>query len=119
MAPVCSTERPARPFLSSNEQFSGHTDRTCQDGADEDMDFPSIVLITSDVSTAPEGQQNSPFLLDQQHAATQTIYSGLWLLNQVLWITTEGRKQYGTSQGIHARVCKANVLASHIIKWEV
>jgi hypothetical protein len=92
VAPACSTERPARPFISSNEQFSRHTDRTCQDGADEDMDFPSIVLRTSDVSTAPEGQQNSLLLLDQHHAGIQTNSSGLWFLNQVLWITTEGRK---------------------------
>jgi len=56
------------------------------------MNFPSNVLITSDVSTAAEGQQNSPFLLDQQDAGMQTNYSGLWLLYQVLWITTEGQK---------------------------
>jgi hypothetical protein len=42
------------------------------------MNFPSIMLITSAVSTAAEGQQNSPFLFDQQDAGMQTNYSGLF-----------------------------------------
>jgi hypothetical protein len=77
VAAACSIEQSALPFVSSNEQFSTHTDRTCHDGADENMDFPSIVLKTSDVSAAPEGQQNSPMLLDQQHAGFQTTYNEL------------------------------------------
>jgi hypothetical protein len=102
VAPVCSTERPARsPF---HFKFSRHTDRTCQDGADEDMDFPSIVLITSDVSTAPEGQQITPLLLDQKHAGIQTNYSGLWLLNQVFWIKLKGESHMALLK-VHTRAC--------------
>jgi len=83
VAAVCSTERPAVPFIYNNEQFSTHTVRTCQNGADEDMAFLTIVLITFDVSTAP-GQQISPLLLDQQHAGivktTQLIRKKAYIL---------------------------------------
>jgi len=92
LAAACSTEQPALPFISSNEQFSTHTDQTCQNGVDVNIDFSSIVLKTPDISTAPEGQQNSPMLLDQQHAGFQINYTKLWLMNQVLWIATEELK---------------------------
>jgi hypothetical protein len=68
------------------------------------MDFPSIVLITSDVSTAPEGQQISLLLLDQKHAGIQTNYSGLWLLNQVFWIKLKGESHMALLK-VHMRAC--------------